>query len=154
MPNWEITMTEQLGVAAGLVRLTFLVQSVYAEVCAEHDVTPPQAQLLCVVSEAPRRMSELAPMMRLEKSSLSGLVDRVERRGWVRRVVSPEDRRAVTVELTTSGRALADAFHAQATDRLNAMVSCMPADVRTTFASIADRIVQEHAVPAVFHDAR
>ncbi|CAI9417840.1 MarR family winged helix-turn-helix transcriptional regulator [Nocardioides sp. T2.26MG-1] len=146
-------MPEELGVAAGLVRLTFLVQSVYAEVCREHGLTPPQAQLLCVVTDAPRRMSDLVPTMRLEKSSLTGLVDRVERKGWVRRVASPEDGRAVTVELTASGRRLAETFRAQATDRLNEMVACMPPDVCTTFASIADRIVSEHAVPAVFPDA-
>lgn len=146
-------MPEAPGVAAALVRLSFLVQSVYAEVCSQHGLTPPQAQLLCVVSECPRRMSELAPMMRLEKSSLSGLVDRVERKGWVRRVASPEDGRAITVELTTGGRRLADVFHARATEQLTEMVACMPSDERRAFASIADRIVSEHAVPDVFQDA-
>ena len=98
-------------------------------------------------------MAELAPALRLEKPGLSGLVDRVERKGLVRRVPSPDDRRAVRVQLTKAGTRLAAQFHADATERLDEMVSCMPADVRATFASIAGRIVSEHAVPAVFHDA-
>jgi hypothetical protein len=58
----------------------------------------------------------------------------------------------VTVELTKVGTKLADAFHVRATERLNEMVSCTPQDARETFASIAGRIVSEHAVPVVFHD--
>lgn len=145
-------MTEDLGVAAGLVRLTFLVQSVYSEVCDAHALTPPQAQLLCALSESASGMAELGRTLRLEKSSLTGLVDRVERKGLVRRVASKADGRAVTVELTKPGARLAAAFHQEATERLNEMVSCMPNDTRRTFAAIAGRIVSEHSVPVVFRD--
>jgi hypothetical protein len=33
-------MKEDIGVASGLVRLSFLVQSVYSEVCETFDLTP------------------------------------------------------------------------------------------------------------------
>ena len=51
-------------------------------------------------------MQQLARILELEKSSVSGLVDRAERRGLVRRVSAPDDRRAVRVELTSSARSL------------------------------------------------
>lgn len=144
---------QEIGVAAGLVRLSFLVQSVYAEVCDGHDLTPPQAQLLCVLSDAPRGMAELAQTLHLGKSSLSGLVDRAESKGLVRRVGSKDDGRAVSVELTKPGAKIAAAFHDQTTTRLEETVSCMPPDVRETFAWIASKIVSEHAVPVVFTDS-
>lgn len=145
-------MAEQLGVAAGLVRLSFLVQSLYGEVCERHGLTPPQAQLLCLLSDAPRGMAELAQTLRLEKSSVTGLIDRAERRGLVRRVASTSDRRAVTVELTEAGAALADTFHEATTERLNETVASLPARERTRLAAIASDVVAAERVPAVFAD--
>lgn len=74
-------MAEPLHADVALVRLSFLVQSVYAEVCAKHDLSPSQAQLLCVIKDQPRGMTELTRLLRLERPGLSGLVDRIERRG-------------------------------------------------------------------------
>ncbi len=45
-------------------------------------------------------MNELAELLGLDKSSTSGLVDRAQRRGLVRRVPSQLDRRSVRVRLT------------------------------------------------------
>ena len=145
-------MAEQLGIAAGLVRLSFLVQRRYGEVCGEHDLTPPQAQLLCVLSDAPRGMAELAQTLRLEKSSVTGLVDRAERRGLVCRVASTTDRRVVTVELTEDGAALADTFHEAASKRLNETVASLPERERIQLAAIASDVVAAEQVPAVFAD--
>lgn len=146
-------MTEDLSIAAGLVRLSFLVQSVYAEVCERHDLTPQQAQLLCVLAEAPRGMAELVHTLKIEKSSASGLVDRVERKALVSRTHSEHDGRAVLVTLTAQGEQLAHTFRAETTQRLNETVSCMPTEIRDSFASIATQIVREHSVPAVFPSA-
>jgi DNA-binding MarR family transcriptional regulator len=145
-------MKEDIGVASGLVRLSFLVQSVYSEVCETFDLTPQQAQLLCVLVESPKSSINIGQIMHLEKSSVSGLVDRVEKKGLVRRVASKDDGRSITVELTRPGIKIADAFHSATTKRLNETVSCMPKDVRSTFAAIAGRIVEEHGVPEVFGD--
>lgn len=149
----ESHMTEELSIAAGLVRLSFLVQSVYAEVCEKHGLTPQQAQLLCVLAESSRGMAELVQTLRIEKSSGSGLVDRVERKGLVMRSHAEHDGRAVLVQLTDAGATLAQNFRAETTQRLNETVSCMPTEIRDSFASIATQIVREHSVPAVFLDA-
>lgn len=50
-------------------------------------------------------------MLGLAKSSLTGLVDRTERNGLVRREADPEDMRAVRVALTAQGAKLVDAFY-------------------------------------------
>jgi len=54
------------------------------------------------------RPSDLAAELRLVRSSLSRRLDRLEEEGWVarRRPATPEDHRAVIVELTRRGRAL------------------------------------------------
>jgi DNA-binding MarR family transcriptional regulator len=143
-------LAEYLRADAALVRLSFLVQSVYAELCAKHDLSPAQAQLLCVIKDQPRGMTELTRILRLERPGLSGLVDRVERRGLVRRSTPEHDRRAVTLTPTTRGRQVAEAFYAEVSDRLLQIVAHLPANDRRHFERLATNIVHAECVPAVF----
>ena len=41
-------------------------------------------------------------------STMTGTIDALEQRGWVRRVPKPNDRRSVLVEITPDGRGVAD----------------------------------------------
>ena len=54
-------------------------------------------------------MLELARYLNLDRSSLSGLVDRAEQRGLVERIPSAADRRAATIRVTAEGRKLSRA---------------------------------------------
>lgn len=49
------------------------------------------------------RQSELAQLLVVNQASLGGLVDRMQRNGWVRREDDPADRRAYFVRLTEGG---------------------------------------------------
>jgi DNA-binding MarR family transcriptional regulator len=49
---------------------------------------------------------ELADMLVVDRSNVTGLVDRMEKAGWVRRADDPEDRRVYRVQLTASGKKL------------------------------------------------
>ena len=139
---------DDVGPAAGLVRLSFLVQSLYAEAGREGGLTVPQAQLLCVLQDGPLGMAELSSTVRLERSSLTGLVDRAEQRGLVERRPDPTDRRAVKVVLTPAGRRAVDGFHAQVTERLCATMSLLPAAERDRFTRSLAKLTAD--VPAVF----
>src|ERR1019366_6464865 len=74
-------------------RLTHVVRRAFADASRAHDLTPVQAELLCVLTTGRTTMTELSHLLDIEKSSLSGLVDRAERRGLVRRAQLPGDRR-------------------------------------------------------------
>ena len=63
----------------------------------EHDLSIIQTRLLGVLRDRRPTMNELARFLDLDKSSVTGLVDRAERRGLVERVPSTADRRAVLV---------------------------------------------------------
>lgn len=52
--------TEELGFAAALVRMSHLVQHVFADVSRDHDITPQQTQLLCILVGGPVGMTELS----------------------------------------------------------------------------------------------
>ena len=53
-------------------------------------------------------MSRLAEMLDVSLSAATGLVDRVEERGFVERIRVPNDRRIVLVRITTAGRQMLD----------------------------------------------
>ncbi|HZM75219.1 MAG TPA: MarR family transcriptional regulator [Candidatus Limnocylindrales bacterium] len=145
-------MAQTLRADVALIRLSFLVQSIYAQMCAKHDLSPAQAQLLCVIKDRPRGMSELAGLLRLERPGLSGLVDRIERRGLVRRDTPVHDRRAVTLTPSPRGQKIVEAFYAEVSDRLLEVIAHLPAADRRQFERIATKIVTIECVPAVFGD--
>lgn len=140
------------GVVTGLVRISFLVNAVYAESAKEFGLTPQQGQLLCVLMAQPYGMGELGAVLGLAKSSLTGLVDRTERNGLVRREQDSRDTRAVRVELTPQGRELAEAFYAQTCRRVEKLPVGLGAAERDTLASLLSRVVADNNVPVVFMD--
>jgi DNA-binding MarR family transcriptional regulator len=139
------TTTGQTGLAAELMRLSQVVAHVFADASRSRDLTPQQAQLICTLIEGPVGMSELGRLLHLEKSSLTGLVDRVERRGLVIRTRDPSDRRASQVALTGQGARLAAESHEDVTARLEALAGELaPADRKRLASAIAmmlDRVV-------------
>ncbi len=111
-------MTKQDDVVArelmdSLVTTAFTVVALLNQVAAEHDLSLTQMRLGGVLRDREPRISELADFLGLERSSASGLVDRAERRGLVRKTVSPEDGRAVHVSLTEEGQRLTGEYSEQ-----------------------------------------
>lgn len=143
-------MKDTLGAASGLVRLTFLVQNVYAEVGRSCDLTAAQAQMLCSLADRSIGMAELSGLLCLERSSLTGLVDRAQQRGLVVREDDPQDRRAVKVSLTPAGSTALHRFHNELTERLDRLLQELPATERDRFTKTLGKVVAD--APAVFGD--
>jgi DNA-binding MarR family transcriptional regulator len=59
------------------------------------------------VARHPMTMGELADMLGIDRPNATTVVDDLEKRGLVRRVPHPTDRRAKIVEATRKGHALA-----------------------------------------------
>src|ERR1700743_633317 len=98
----------ELSPVDGLAQLSFLVQRMLERRAAEHDLSLIQTRLLGVLRDRRPTINELVELLGLDKSSVSGLVGRAERRGLVQRTPSTVDRRSVLVSLTDDGRALVD----------------------------------------------
>ena len=92
----------------GLAQLSFEVQNQLAAIAARHDLSLTQVRLLGVLRDREPGIQQLAEHLGLEKSSVSGLVDRAETRGLVRRATNADDGRAVRVVISPKGRALVE----------------------------------------------
>ncbi|MEV8374373.1 MarR family transcriptional regulator [Kribbella sp. NPDC056861] len=126
------TDTELVG---SLVRLMHVLQDLYAETSRPLGLTPQQAHLLCVLLAGPQGMTDLSHILSIERSSLTSMVDRLERRALVARNPYPGDRRACQIALTPAGHALADEAHTAFTDRVDALTADLSPTARKALVS-------------------
>jgi DNA-binding MarR family transcriptional regulator len=119
-------MDEDVEFAGALIRLSHAVQYVLQDVSRQHDLTPQQSVLMSSLLERPVGMAELSDRLHIEKSTLTGLVDRAEKRGLVHRTPDPCDRRALRVALTSAGRDVADTFYRAVTEALLVHLTDLP----------------------------
>jgi DNA-binding MarR family transcriptional regulator len=89
--------------AAWDARMAAAVDRVKAKAGA--DLTVRQALALWQLHE-PLKMSDLAIRLGCDQSNATGLVDRLERHGYLLRVADPQDRRVRRVELSEAGKRL------------------------------------------------
>jgi DNA-binding MarR family transcriptional regulator len=104
-----------------LAQSAFMTIAVIARVGAEHDLSLTQMRVFGILRDRRLRMTDLAGLLGLEKSTMSGLVDRAEKRGLLARAPSEDDGRSVEVFLTPAGAELA----AQGTARIQQELSPM-----------------------------
>ena len=136
---------DQLSPVDGLAQLSFLVHGTLERLAAKHDISIVQTRLLGVLRDRGPTMNQLAELLGLDKSSVTGLVDRAERRGLVTRVPSTTDRRAVLVNLTEDGRSLASAVSTRFEAEVSTMLDRLPPRDRQALTRIVSRLLVAHA---------
>lgn len=83
------------------------VFSCFKSMLAPYDVTPIQYALLkCLWTEDMQPPTQLAQTLQLDTSTVSGLLDRLEKKGLIERIYNTQDRRGIHVHLLESGAAL------------------------------------------------
>ncbi|WP_305785395.1 MarR family winged helix-turn-helix transcriptional regulator [Symbioplanes lichenis] len=137
-------MAQHEGFGDMLVWLALVIQRRYAQICAEHDLTTAQAQLLCTVKDRPYRMAELAASMDMAKNALSQLVDRTERRGLVERSSPERDRRVIALDLTPAGRKIAESLYADVAERLPGIADSLSAEDQQLLRRLATAVAAAH----------
>jgi DNA-binding MarR family transcriptional regulator len=135
----------QLSTVDGLAQLSFLVHGLLEHRAAEHDLSIIQTRLLGVLRDRKPTMNELAKLLELDKSSVTGLVDRAERRGLVVRVPSTADRRVVLVALTVRGRSLVSQASAGFEADVARLLGCLSPSERSTLSGLVSRLLVTRA---------
>ena len=80
---------------------------------AQHGISQGRFTVLMLLNrclEQPSTPAELADAAGVTRATMTGLVDTLERDGWVTRTGDPADRRTVLVRMTAEGQALLDAI--------------------------------------------
>jgi DNA-binding MarR family transcriptional regulator len=143
-PAGRARAIEQDGLVDALVQAAFATMAVLNKVGAENDLSLTQLRVLAILRDRRLRMTALADYLGLEKSTMTGLVDRAEKRGLLERAPSPTDGRAVDVFLSPDGAELAERLYAEVGRSLSAMTNeLIPADQRRLQA-LLERMLGPH----------
>src|ERR1700688_1321093 len=107
--------SEHLRLEGEVVGLWFEMQarleSHFTDLAAQHKLTAVQAKVLLLVQpDGAMTMRAIAGQLQYDASNLTGVVDRLEEMGAVRRQPHPSDRRAKGVVLTADGQRMRRAF--------------------------------------------
>jgi DNA-binding MarR family transcriptional regulator len=93
------------------------------EACSEVGLSATEGHVLSYLrSYSPAPVSEFHRVFGLKRSTLTGVLDRLEQRGLLEREPSTRDRRAIMVRLTERGRGHADRVQ-QVLEALEAAIS-------------------------------
>ncbi|MFE5177670.1 MarR family winged helix-turn-helix transcriptional regulator [Streptomyces sp. NPDC056634] len=108
-----MTGTPLVGTAQLMELLSVSLGAYYGDftvAAASENLTASQGKALTVLRRGPAAMRSLADTLTCDASNMTGIIDRLEKRGLVRREPSPSDRRVKNVVLTTEGERVADAI--------------------------------------------
>ncbi len=124
-----------------LVRSTFQVTGVLTRIGAENDLSLTQLRVFGILRDRRPGVTELAAHLGLDKSTMSGLIDRAERRGLLARGRSPHDGRAVEVFLTPAGRELTQRLYVEVRDALTPDLDRLRPEQRTQLARLLEPLL-------------
>ncbi len=101
---------EDLPIAPAIVFHIFLLSCVLERTanreCEHHGMTLPQFRALCCITNCGKEgitHSDLCHRLMMSKAPLTGIIDRLERDGFVQRKVDAKDRRVTRIAITAKG---------------------------------------------------
>ena len=109
---------------------------------ADLNLTMPQAKTLFHLSEEPRRMREVAAFLGTGMPSATSMIDRLVRKGLVRRVEDATDRRVVACELTRDGMEAVERFWSMRRARTESIAGALTDDELTQVAPALEILVR------------
>jgi DNA-binding MarR family transcriptional regulator len=128
-------------VVDSLVQLSFAIQDVLARVSAEHNLSVTQLRLLGILRDRTPPMTAIAEHLNLDRSSVTGLVGRAERRGLVSRTAAEHDARVTIVSATTKGLQMGRELAAMVTREIDVLVDHIPTTDRDCFVRVAASVL-------------
>jgi len=124
-----------------LVQTSFATMAVLNRVGGENDLSLTQLRVLAILRDRRVRMTALADHLGLEKSTMTGLVDRAEKRGLLQRARNSNDGRAVDVLLTPAGAQLTERVYAEVERLLAPSTNALEEADRKQFQLLLERML-------------
>ena len=134
-------MSQPLEAGPALIRVSTAVSELYDDSSAKVGLTTQQARLLFVVARRPTNMLGLSSAMRLTKSTMTGVIDRLENAGLISRIPDPHDRRQLIVTPTALGSAKALEFEEDLKYNVKRLLSGLDSEQSEQFAHLLSLVL-------------
>ena len=117
---------------------------------AGFDLTPVQFAALDAIHSHPATdQACVASIIGYDRATIGGVIDRLEKKGWVSRVVNERDRRARELSLTYEGLRVLNALRPIVRALQADILQPLSADDQARFIQFAQLVVLQEAAPAV-----
>ncbi len=120
-----------------------MTTAILSKIAADHDLSLTQLRVLAILEDRRVKMTDLADYLGLDKSTISGLIDRAQKRGLVERAPNPFDGRGVDVFLTKSGADLAHVGSAVIGRALSPMTSALNRAESERLTTLLERMLED-----------
>jgi len=135
------------GLLDALAQAAFSTMAILNKLAAEHELSLTQLRVAGILRDRRLRMIELAGYLGLEKSTMTGLVDRAEKRGLMARAPNSDDGRAIDVFLTKEGLKLAERVGAQWQEAMAPLVMRLKASEQKLLEGLLERLLAADGSP-------
>jgi len=132
------------GLVDALAQAAFMTMAVLSRVAADNELSLTQLRVLAILRDRRPRMTALADYLGLEKSTMTGLVDRAEKRGLLQRAPNASDGRAVDVFLSPEGAELAGRLSAHIARTLSPMTSRLAPPEQHLLRTLLEQMLSPH----------
>ena len=106
-----------------------------------YDVSVTQCYAMeILLRDGPMQLGRLAAALRLDKSTTSRVIDALERKKYVERVPSPDDRRALALRITRAGKALNARIHADLIAQQKDLLRDLDPQLRASVTDVIERL--------------
>jgi DNA-binding MarR family transcriptional regulator len=129
-----------------LAQVAFATTAVLSAQASDHELSLTQFRAIAILRDRRLRMSELAQVLGLEKSTLSGLVLRAEKRGLLQRVPDGDDGRAFRVTITAAGEELATRVRAAVVTALAPLIDGLDAGEQGALFALLEKMITHAGV--------
>ncbi|AMM21959.1 hypothetical protein AX769_19685 [Frondihabitans sp. PAMC 28766] len=114
---------QDLTVVDAAAQLAFAIHEALTRVAATEQLSVTQLRVLGILRDRTPTMADMADRLRLDRSSMTGLVDRAAKRGLMERAPSPVDARSIIVRITAEGRRVGARLEAAVDEALGDLLS-------------------------------
>ncbi|MFH5232801.1 MarR family winged helix-turn-helix transcriptional regulator [Antrihabitans spumae] len=138
------TSVSSAALLAKVWQLSLLLVSDMDRGLAQRGITKARANVLTTLQAAGQApmQSFLADQLGVTRRNVTGLLDSLERDGFVRRIPHESDRRAMTVHLTATGEAFAQSMMREAGEMAEHLFASIDELDRAAFALMLDTTIE------------
>lgn len=106
------------------------------------NLTPPQFSTLAKLKEVgPCSQNYLGRLIYYDSATITGVINRLKNRGLIESIVDPLDRRRVAIDLTESGRAVAEKAIAAVKEISRETFSPLSPSEHTTLTALLKKVI-------------
>ena len=119
--------------------------ALFSAECATYDLTSVQYAALAMIRQHPDvDATRLSSLIAFDRSTLGGVLDRLEAKSWISRHASPSDRRARLLRLTPTGKSLLKRVEPAVLRVQQRMLEPLSIEDRLTVVQLLEKLANAH----------